>query len=69
MTLEELHRLFKSGQKKKSSQLITLEQYFPYFDKEPRKTRVTKQLLWEEYISKHPNGFKLSQFRYWYRER
>jgi len=68
MTLEELHRLFKSGHKKKSSQLITLEQYFPYFDKELRKTGVTKQLLWEEYISKHPEGFKLSQFRYWYRE-
>jgi len=68
MTLEELHRLFKSGQKKKSSQQTTLEQYFPYFDKELRKTGVTKQLLWEEYISKHPEGFKLSQFRYWYRE-
>ena len=68
MTLEELHRLFKSGQKKKSSQLTTLEQYFPYYDKELRKTGVTKQLLWEEYISKHPEGFKLSQFRYWYRE-
>jgi len=68
MTLEELHRLFTSGQKKKSSQQKTLEQYFPYFDKELRKTGVTKQLLWEEYISKHPEGFKLSQFRYCYRE-
>ena len=68
LTLEELHKLFKSGQKNKSEQLRTLEQYFPYFDKELRKTGVTKQLLWEEYYGKHPNGFRLSQFRYWYRE-
>ena len=32
MTLEELHRLFKSDQKPKSAQLLTLEKYFPYFD-------------------------------------
>ncbi len=68
MTLEELHKLFKSDQKPKSQQLLTLEKYFPYFDKELRKTGVTKQLLWKEYYAKHPEGFKLSQFRYWYRE-
>ena len=68
MSLEELHRLFTSEQKKKSSQLIILEQYFPYFNKELRKIGVSKQLIWEEYLSKHPDGFKLSQFRYWYRE-
>ncbi len=68
MTLEELHKLFKSDQKPKSPQLLTLEKYFPYFDKELRKTGVTKQLLWQEYYAKHPDGFKLSQFRYWYRE-
>jgi transposase len=68
MTLEELDKLFKGEEKPKSEQLKTLEQYFPYFDKELRKTGVTKQLLWQEYYNKHPNGFKLSQFRYWYRE-
>ena len=68
MTLEEIHRLFKADQKPKSEQLRTLERYFPYFDKELRKTGVTRQLLWEEYYAKHPDGFKLSQFRYWYRE-
>lgn len=68
MTLEELNKLFKSDQKPKSHQLLTLEKYFPYFDKELRKTGVTKQLLWQEYYAKHPDGFKLSQFRYWYRE-
>ena len=68
MTLEEIHRLFKADQKPKSEQLRTLERYFPYFDRELRKTGVTRQLLWEEYHAKHPDGFKLSQFRYWYRE-
>jgi hypothetical protein len=66
MTLEELHKLFKSDQKSKSEQLKILEKYFPYFDRELRKTGVTKQLLWLEYYAKHPDGFKLSQFRYWY---
>ena len=42
MTLEELNNLFKTDQKDKSPQLLTLETYFPYFDKELRKTGVTK---------------------------
>lgn len=68
MTLEELHDLFKDDQKPKGPKLLTLQQYFPYFDKELRKTGVTRQLLWEEYYAKHPDGFKLSQFKYWYAE-
>lgn len=68
ITLEEQDTLFKSEEKPKSEQLKTLEQYFPYFDKELRKTGVTKQLLWQEYYYKYPNGFMLSQFKYWYRE-
>jgi len=68
MTLEELDRLFKSDQKPKSQQLLTLEKYFPYFDRELCKTGVTRQLLWEEYYAKHPDGFKVSQFKYWYNE-
>ena len=60
MTVEEIHKLFKTDQKSKSVQLRTLEQYFPYFDKELRKTGVTKQLLWEEYYARHPDGFKSS---------
>lgn len=68
MTLEELDKLFKLGQKPKSGQLLTLEKYFLYFDKELRKTGVTRQLLWEEYYVKHPNGSKVSQFKYWYNE-
>ncbi|MCH2197049.1 IS21 family transposase [Kordia sp.] len=68
MTIEDLHKLFKSSEKRKSDQLLELEQYFPYFDKEIRKTGVTQRLLWEEYKEKHPDGYQLAQFCYWYRE-
>ena len=66
MTIEELHVLFRSEEKTKTSRLTTLEQYFPYFDKELKKTGVTRYLLWEEYKEKHPKGFGRSQFFYWY---
>jgi len=46
MTLEELDKRFKSDQKPKSGQLLTLEKYFPSFDKERRKTLVNNPLLW-----------------------
>ena len=66
MTVEELSILFRSEQKPKTTRLSILEQYFPYFDKELKRTGVTRYLLWEEYISKHPDGFGRSQFFYWY---
>ena len=68
LTDPELYALFKKEEKPKPERLKTLEQYFPYFDKELRKTGVTRHLLWEEYIQKHPNGYQVSQFKYWYRE-
>lgn len=68
LSIEELHRLFHSQEKAKNERLLTLEQYFPYFDKELRKTGVTQQLLWEEYKERHPDGLMLSQFSYWYAE-
>ncbi len=33
-----------------------------YFEKELKKTGVTKQLLWSEYKSDYPGGYSLSQF-------
>jgi len=36
--------------------------FFPYMEKELKKTGVTRQLMWEEYISKYPDGIKRSQF-------
>ena len=68
LSLEELHGLFLAKEKPKSAQLQTLEAYFPYFDKELKKTGVTQELLWREYKQNHPDGYMLTQFCYWYRE-
>lgn len=42
----------------------TLAAYFPYLAREIRRRGVTLQLLWEEYIRKHPDGYNRSQFLY-----
>jgi transposase len=39
-----------------------LYSFFPYMEKELKKTGVTRQVMWEEYISKHPDGVRRSQF-------
>lgn len=36
--------------------------FFPYMEKELKKTGVTRQLMWKEYILKHPDGIKRTQF-------
>ena len=37
-------------------------EFFPHMEKELKKTGVTRQLMWEEYISVHPDGVRRSQF-------
>ena len=39
-----------------------LYEFFPYMEKELKKTGVTRQIMWEEYIKKYPEGLKRSQF-------
>jgi len=39
-----------------------LYNFFPYMEKELKKTGVTRHLMWKEYISKHPDGVGRSQF-------
>ena len=39
-------------------------QQVPYFLSELKDTGVTRQLLWEEYFEKHPEGYRYSQFCY-----
>lgn len=45
-----------------NERLQTLFNLFPKIDRELRKKGVTKQLLWEEYKIKHPDGVGISQF-------
>ena len=46
----------------KSNKYQTLARQFPHFVKELKRTGVTLQLLWEEYLEGHPDGYKYSQF-------
>ena len=43
--------------------LKSLYSFFPQMERELKKTGVTKQLMWEEYFKKHPDGLKSSQFK------
>ena len=42
--------------------LEVLTGFFPHFDRELSRTGVTRQLLWEEYLQAHPDGYGYSQF-------
>lgn len=55
----------------KSAPEMTLKQkemytFFPYMEKSLKKTGVTKGILWNEYIKKHPDGYMSSQFCEYY---
>lgn len=64
---KELDELFvKSEQEQLSPRLKVLFELFPKMDKELKRKGVTRQLLWEEYIIKHPDGLKISQFNHYY---
>lgn len=59
----ELEKLFiKDKQKELSPNLKNLYSFFPYAEKELKKTGVTKMLLWEEYKQKYPQGVQSTQF-------
>ena len=58
--LEELFSNHLSAEP--SPKIKTLYKFFPYMEKELKKTGVTKQLMWEEYIKMHPDGLRSSQF-------
>jgi transposase len=45
-----------------------LESFFPAMEKELKKRGITRQILWEKYIAMHPDGYKVSQFKYHYQQ-
>lgn len=59
---EELEKLFSRGEPELSPKLQAVYDIFPYMEKELKRTGVTKQIIWEEYIAKHPDGLRSSQF-------
>jgi len=40
------------------------KELLPYFEKELERKYVTRHLLWEEYLKKHPSGYRYTQFCY-----
>lgn len=60
----DLQELFiKPEEDPVTEKLQALFNRFPHFDRELKRKGVTKQLLWQEYITKHPDGVKYSQFK------
>ena len=39
-----------------------LKEQLPYYEKELKRKHVTRNLLWKEYISTHPDGYRYTQF-------
>jgi transposase len=59
----ELEELFSNSKTQNPSPKIkAVYDFFPYMERELKKTGVTRQLMWEEYYKKHPDGLKSSQF-------
>jgi transposase len=59
--IEELFAIPKDNLVNEKQQ--TLYKYFPTVDRELRRKGVTIQLLWEEYIKKHPDGVSQPHFK------
>jgi transposase len=59
----ELEELFSNNKTQEPTPRIkAVYDFFPYMERELKKTGITKQRMWEEYIRKYPDGLKSSQF-------
>ncbi len=59
----ELEKLFiESPVVGPSARQASMYRFFPYMEKELKKTGVTRQLMWLEYIEKYPDGLRSTQF-------
>lgn len=64
---KDLEDLFiKPEEKPLDNKQQTLFTLFPAIDKELKKKGVTRYLLWEQYRKDHPDGYGVSQFKYYY---
>lgn len=48
--------------------MVALQRCFPQLDKELRLIGMTRRILWEAYIKKFPDGFKYTQFCFYYNQ-
>jgi transposase len=58
-----LEELFKTDPPQSSDKLETLRSSFPEMEKALKRKGITREHLWKKYISEHPDGYRLSQFK------
>ncbi len=71
MTFEELNKLnntsleelFKTDPTVSNEKLDTLKSYFPEMEKALKRKGITREYLWQKYISDHPDGYRVSMFK------
>ena len=64
----ELEKLFvEKPASAPSKKQMDLHHFFPYMEKMLKKTGVTKEMMWQEYITLHPKGYKSTQFAEYYK--
>jgi transposase len=69
LTDAELEKLFMAKEKKEpDKRYLDLLAFFPEVDKALKKKGNTRCRLWEVYLQRHTDGFKLSQFNTYYRQ-
>jgi len=61
---DTLLEIIESPERVHSERYQTLLQKFEYFVKELKRTGVTLERLWQEYLDENPNGYGYSQFCY-----
>jgi len=50
-----------------SDKYKTLEAFFPTVEKELKRRGITKHILWERYFAANQDGYRVSQFKHYYR--
>lgn len=68
MSDQQLNELFGKAPESKepNKRYEKLREFFPYVDKELRKTGVTREKLWKEYFERYPDGYRYTQFCIYY---
>jgi transposase len=62
-----LEAIFKSDAPALGTKLEVLYEYFPAMEKALKRKGVTREQLWRQYIEDYPDGYRLSQFKEYYR--
>lgn len=65
---KDLEQIFiKPAERPLNAKQKELFSLFPDYDKQLKRKGMTRQLLWEDYYKAYPDGFKRSQFNYYFK--